>query len=363
MLLSDQHRADVLGAAGHPVVLTPSLDALAAEATLFESAYCQGTLCLPARASLLTGRYVRDHGVPNNSSRLAGGLHTAVEALKLVGYHTAAIGDLHLYPPEVTDGQVRMRDYGFAEVRQISGKAALGMDAWAGEQAVRWIESAERRSPFFVWIGFPGPRDPWDAPVDVADASRKYFANLTTLDVAIGRVVEALRSCQLLDSSWIIYTSDHGEMLGSHGLFGSKVFYEAAVRVPMIIRPPGGGPHRKFSDLVEHVDLSATMLDIAGARPASGAPGRTLADIAEGSRATGRSVVVSEILGFGMWRTERHKLVVRERGESPVQFFDLVNDPDEEHNLVSDPDSGDLIGDLMHDYVHRFLASSPFRPR
>lgn len=461
LLLSDQHRADVLGAAGHPVVQTPNLDNLAAEGALFERAYCQGPLCVPARASLLTARYVRDHGVPNNASRLAGGLHTVVEAIKDVGYHTAAIGDMHLYPyrPDVADGLATMRGYGFAEVSQIAGKLASGqvrseytdhlarhglldtyrefvrahtemgappgseplwnvdpsplpaahyIDTWVGEKAVGWIESADRRRPFLLWVGFPGPRYPWDAPAEfveqyhdaditlddarrpdvpgdgpfkalvetalrlsgsgaatdetIREVRRHYFANLTLIDTEIGRILAALRRRGLDGSTWVIYSADHGEMLGSHGLFASMVFYEPAVKVPLIIRPPGGGPGRRFADMVEHVDLSATLLDIAGARPLPGAPGRTLADVAEGSRATGRSVVISENFGFGMWRTERYKLVVHERQQLPVQFFSLVDDPDEDHNLVSDPGYAEVVGDLMYDHVRRFLASSSFRP-
>jgi arylsulfatase len=466
LLLSDQHRADVLGAAGHPVVQTPNLDDLAAVGALFESAYCQGPLCVPARASLLTGRYVRDHGVPNNTSRLAGGLHTVVEAIKDVGYHTAAIGDMHLYPyqPDVATGLTTMRGYGFAEVSQIAGKLASAqvrseytdhlaghglldtyrdfmrarapqtqaggttsaeiepmwnvspsplpaehyIDTWVGKKATDWIASADRRRPFLLWVGFPGPRYPWDAPAEfveqyrdagialddgsqpdtpgngpfkalvetalrlsgsgaatdktIREVRRHYFANVTVIDVEIGRIVGALRRRELDGSTWIIYSSDHGEMLGSHGLFSNMVFYEPAVKVPLIIRPPGGGPGRRFADLIEQVDLSATLLDIAGARPLPGAPGRTLADVAEGSRATGRSVVVSENFGFGMWRTERYKLVVEERQQLPVQLFDLIEDPDEDHNLVSDPDYGDIVGDLMYDYVRRFLATNSFPP-
>jgi arylsulfatase len=466
VLLSDQHRADILGAAGHPVVQTPNLDDLASQGALFERAYCQGPLCVPSRVSLLTGRYVRDHGVTNNASRLATGLRAVVEAIKEVGYHTAAIGEMHLYPylPDVADGLTTMRGYGFAEVSQIAGKLASGqvrseysdhlarhglldtyrdfmrarapaarderttpagleplwnvdpsplpaahyIDRWVGEKTAGWIESADRRRPFLLWVGFPGPRHPWDAPAEfveryrdadialedagrpdvpgdgpfkalaeaafrlsgsgaatdetVREVRRHYFANLTVIDAEIGRIVGALRRRELDGSTWIIYSSDHGEMLGSHGLFGSMVFYEQSVKVPLIIRPPGGGLDSRFAELIEQVDLSATLLDIAGAKPVPGAPGRTLADVAEGSRATGRSVVVSENFGFGMWRTERYKLVVHERQQLPVQFFDLIDDPDENHNLVSDPGYGDVVGDLMHDYVRRFLASSSFRP-
>jgi arylsulfatase len=210
-LLSDQHRADVVGAAGHPVVQTPNLDALAATGTLFGWAYCQGPLCVPARVSLLTERYVRDHGASSNKLAPVPGLPTMVEAIRDAGYHTAAIGKMHLYPhpADMADGLPVMHGYGFVEADEIGGKlassrvasayprhlAARGLqdqyrnfvrrrapyarapanwslppwtvdpsrlpaadyiDAWTGDRAARWIENRRGDQPFFLRVGFPG---------------------------------------------------------------------------------------------------------------------------------------------------------------------------------------------------------------
>jgi arylsulfatase len=450
-LFSDQHRADVLGAAGHPVVRTPHLDGLAAEGTLFESAYCQGPLCMPARASLLTGRYVRDHGVVDNRTTLADGLPTMVQAISDAGYHTATIGKMHLYPhlSDVDDGLPVMRGYGFAEVHEIAGKLASGkvrseytdhlvrrglydtyrdyvfrraprthrpgnsaapslpmwtvdptplpaedhIDNWVGERAARWVEATDGRRPFFLWVGFPGPHNPWDAPVEyvdqyrtadieldttrrpevpadgplkpfleaflaysdsatltderIAEVRRHYFANVTLIDAAIGRILGALRERGLDGDTWVVYSTDHGEMLGTHGLFNKMVFYEPSVRVPLIIRPPGGDTAHRFGGLVEHVDLTSTLVELAGAKPIPDAPGQSLAGVLTGEQAPGREVVVSENFGFAMWRTERYKLVVHEPQRLAVQLFDLAADPDENQNLVDDPDHADLVEELM----------------
>lgn len=445
-LFSDQHRADVIGAAGHPVVRTPHLDRLAAEGTLFENAYCQGPLCMPSRASLLTGRYVRDHGVVNNRTALTDGLPTMVQAISDAGYHTATIGKTHLYPhrPDVSSGLAVLRGYGFAEVHETAGKLASGkvrseytnhltrlglydtyrefvrhralrqalpmwtvtpsplpaadhIDSWIGEQAARWIEAADGRQPFFLWVGFAGPHNPWDAPIDFVDqyrdadiepdstrrprvpadgplkpfletllrysdsatltdertieVRRHYFANVTLIDAAVGRILDALRGRGMDGDTWVIYSTDHGEMLGTHGLFAKMVFYEPSVRVPLIIRPPGGGPARRFAGLVEHVDLTATLIELAGAKPLPGAPGRSLTD----SGATGRDVVVSENFGFGMWRTDRYKLVVHEPRQAAIQLFDLAADPDENHDLIGDPGHVGLVDELMRTHVTPFL--------
>lgn len=462
-LLTDQHRADVLGAAGHPVVRTPNLDRLAAEGTLFENAYCQGPLCVPARASLLTERYVRDHGASTNRKAPVAGLPTMVQAIRDAGYHTTAIGKMHLYPhlPDVADGLAVMRGYGFEEVDEVGGKLASGrvhsayaehladhgllqtyrefvgsrspwrrgrspapdtalpawtvdpsplpsahyLDRWVGDRAVRWIDARADQRPFFLWVGFPGPHDPWDAPAEYVDqyrdidipldstrrpdvpedgplkgfletflfysssetltdervreVRRHYFANVTLIDEAIGRILDALRRRGLDDNTWVIYSTDHGEMLGTHGFLNKMVFYEPSVRVPLIFRPPGGGPARRFGGMVEHVDLSATLRELAGAGELQGSAGQSLAGLLAGRPQDGRAVVTSENFGFGMWRTGRYKLVVHEQQQLPVQLFDLLDDPDEERNRVDDAGHQEVLDDLMKTYVRPFLAAAP----
>jgi arylsulfatase len=181
----------------------------------------------------------------------------------------------------------------------------------------------------------------------ITEVRRHYFANVTLIDAAIGRILGALRERGLDGNTWVVYSTDHGEMLGTHGLFNKMVFYEPSVRVPLIIRPPGGGTGRRFGGLVEHVDLTSTLVELAGAKPIPNAPGRSLAGVLAGEPAPGRDVVVSENFGFAMWRTERYKLVVHEPRCLAVQLFDLAADPDENHNLVDDPDHADLVEELM----------------
>jgi choline-sulfatase len=464
-LLTDQHRADVIGAAGHPVVRTPNLDALAAQGTSFDGAYCMGPLCMPSRTSLLTGRYVRDHGVVNNRTEMSGPLPTIVQSIRDAGYLTATIGKMHLYPHRgsVAEGLDIMRGYGFEHVNEIGGKLAstkvrsgytdhlaeLGLldtyrdfarrrapivsflpnqptgrkptwavdptplpsaayiDNWVGDQAVNWIDSVGGERPFFLWVGFPGPHDPWDAPAEYVEqyrdaeitldtttrpeipadgplkefldaflaystsqtltderaieVRRHYFANVTLIDAAIGRIVEALRRRGLDEETWIVYSTDHGEMLGTHGLLNKMVFYEPSVRVPLIIRPPGGSRARRFTGLIEHLDLSTTLVEVAGGKPVPDTEGRSLTGLIESG--TGREVVVSENFGFGMWRTERYKLVVHEAQRLPVQLFDLAEDPAEDRNQVNDPAQRQVVADLMDAYVNPFLDQAQARTR
>jgi hypothetical protein len=130
VLMSDQHRADMMGCAGDPAVKTPVMDRLAAEGVRFSRAICQGPLCMPARASLLTERYVRDHGVFQNNSEVDLELPTGVQSLREAGYHTAVIGKTHLWAHgdrgriPVSEMRDRLVHYGFDEVHETVGKLA-----------------------------------------------------------------------------------------------------------------------------------------------------------------------------------------------------------------------------------------------
>jgi choline-sulfatase len=472
VVMSDQHRADMMGCAGDAGVLTPNLDQLAATGVRFSRVSCQGPLCMPARASFLTERYVRDHGVYTNWAEVSPEWPTYLHALRGAGYHTALIGKAHLYRDEVHSAAhidefaPRLEALGFAEVRETgdkfapeipnrytdflrdrglldvyrrhiadrsyqgeneSGRGATKrvpmwdatpldvpldayVDAWHGDQVVRWLRDYDRDVPFFLFAGFPGPHDPWDAPqaaidryegveismprstrrpdvdragpygrllrafLHLADTDtmtddairgmrRAYSADVSVIDEAVGAIVAALDAKGVLDDTWIVYTSDHGEMAGGHGLMSKCVLYEGAVRVPLIVRPPGGCAPHVVDALVEHVDVPATVRDIADAPEVPGSEGRSLLGyLGRDQPLPRRRVSISENWGFASFETEGHRLVVEEDSATPCQLFDLADDPAEDHNRVGDPACAALVEELMAAHVRPFLATPPVRP-
>jgi arylsulfatase len=475
LFMSDQHRGDIMGCAGDNVVKTPHLDRLAAEGIRYDSVFCQGPLCMPARASFLTERYVRDHGVLQNQPDTPTNLPTFLHSLQARGYHTCCIGKMHLWVHGGTrdDGRRthdtreridQMRAYGFDEPIETVGKlasvaikseysdhlearglygtyqewvaarmyAGAGgttpagrphwalssaasnpvsgadyIDAWHGQRVARWVEEYDRAEPFFLWVGFPGPHDPWDAPGDFVDLYRNvpmpmpgslrrpdlpetgpfrsflnyflnthsdspnltdeaiekirryYYANVTVIDQAIGSILAALERRGLLENTWVIYTSDHGEMMGEHRMLTKMVFYEPSVRVPLLIRPPAGSKTQVVTDLVEHFDVSATIRTLAGAGADTGEAafeGRPLLDPNGGLHDLTRVAVHSENFGLGMVRTTTHKLVFWEDTQEVVQLFDLVADPFEDDNLVGTSAAVEVLGELQQHLVAPFLA-------
>jgi choline-sulfatase len=467
VVMADQHRGDMLGCAGDAGILTPNLDALASRGVRFSRVSCQGPLCMPARASFMTERYVRDHGVYTNWAEIPEDSPTYVWALREAGYHTAMLGKAHLYRDEIREAAhidefaPRLQALGFTEVhetgdkfapeipnrytdhlrdrglldayrRHIADRSYQGdnetgqnatkrvpmwdatpmpvpladyVDAWHGDLAVQWIEQYERAEPFFLFVGFPGPHDPWDAPREAvaryADVEvsmprstqrpdtdgtgryaallnsflwlsdtetmtedairgmrRAYSADITVIDDAVGRILLALERKGLRDDTWVIYTSDHGEMGGNHGMMSKCVLYEPAVRVPLIVQPPGGCDAQVVDGLVDHLDVPATIREIAGAPAIEGSEGRSLLDQGGAERA----VSISENWGFASFETTRHKLVVDEDACEPCQLFDLGEDPNEDRNLLADPLAKPVVEEMMETYVRPFFTVAPARP-
>jgi arylsulfatase len=472
VIMSDQHRADMMGCAGDLHVQTPHLDVLSARGVRFSSVSCQGPLCMPARASFMTERYVRDHGVYTNWADIPLDSPTYVGALQAAGYHTTLIGKAHLYRDDM--GEVahvdqmapRLQQLGFTEVHetgdkfaskstanaytdhlrdrglldayqqhiadrsyqgeQESGQGATKripmwdatpmpipldayIDTWHGDVAARWIQTYDRADPFFLFVGFPGPHDPWDAPAEalarygdgevtfprsttrpdtsaagtygrllkaflkladtdtmtttaIAGMRRAYCADVSVIDDAVGRILAALEQRGLLDDTWIVYTSDHGEMAGDHGLLSKCVLYTGAVKVPLIVQPPGGCSPEVVDDLVEHLDVPATLRAIAGAPDIVGSEGRSLLGHLTGDRTDPRTVSVSENWGFAAFETADHKLIVDEDSGLPCQLFDKAADPVEDTNLVASSAYATTLDQLMASIVLPFLATRPARP-
>ncbi|UCH34672.1 MAG: sulfatase-like hydrolase/transferase [Armatimonadota bacterium] len=455
LLMSDQHRGDALSCEGHPVVRTPALDAVAAQGCRFTRAYTTSPLCMPARASLATGRYNHNHGMIGNLAcvinpeerRRSVGL-----ALQHAGYTSAFVGKHHLLPqPAGYDMRKAAgflkREFGFDHLVQVMGKFGsmradcdwtaqlkeLGLldvhrddyrerkrqpvyfakpsplprdeqcDSFTGRKAIEWLASAPPQ-PFFLWVSFPGPHDPWDAPgeygemydpadmplpiawsdtlqgkparqrerserggmpaleeSDVKPMAAQYYGLVSNIDDWCGRILAALRESGVLDNTVVIYTSDHGEMLGDHRLVNKSVFYEGSARIPLLAadyRGPALGA--VCSTPAEIIDPYRTILALAGVEPPDGTFGKDLMPLARGDATCGDGAAFSELGSACMVRAGRWKYVHDPRAGGAQELYDLEDDPEELRNLVGDVEYR-AVADEMRSRLLDWLVATDAR--
>ena len=181
--------------------------------------------------------------------------------------------------------------------------------------------------------------------------TRSYYASLAWTDHCIGELLAALDRAGQTGDTLVIYTSDHGELLGQHGLLKKQVFYEGAVRVPCLLRWPGRIEPRTIADVVQHIDLVPTLieqLDLdAPAAPVP--PGRSLGPLlAGGSDPSRPGLAIAELAG----RDELHWMACDGRfkyawhGREGQALFDLGLDPGETRNLAGDPEHAARAAEL-----------------
>jgi arylsulfatase len=447
-IFADQHRHDILGCAGHPLVQTPHIDAIASEGVRFTRTWCQSPICQPSRASVITGRYAHEIGVIHNTGGFDPEWPTVMKQLQEVGYETATIGKTHYhesYQPPKADGDIDMRsnegfvksfgwDYVLEEYdkylhaarrlstpytdhlsehgmldeyrAQIKGAFRLTPEHWRGQTSVlpqeldltsfladeanQWLRQRSTEKPFMLKLAFVQPHVPlisdpvWseyyaDADIQVpvlnpAQASnkhwgkslsllaehsqaqmmdhdfvkagiRQYLGMVSLVDQKVGEVLATLDELGQLDNTWIIYTSDHGEMLGDHKLWAKMNFYHGSVQVPLIIRPPGGALHRDEDALVELTDVTATLADIGGAEAPAGGHGESLLPALE-RPILGREFVHSRIGDFAGIRNSSHRLTMKVKNEVACELFNMIDDPGELVNLVDEQHEKECVDDL-----------------
>ena len=198
----------------------------------------------------------------------------------------------------------------------------------------------------------------------VLAGARQYYAMVSLIDQRIGELLALLEARGQLDNTWVVYCSDHGEMLGDHGLMAKMNFYRSSVRVPLIIRPPAGAGARVGaveSAPVQAFDVAATLLDAGNAASLNGAPARSLLPFVTGDADAERDAAphdwaISMIrmrpgtptwqaITDGQWRATFNA----DTGEAS-ELFDLGADPDEATNLVGEPAASEMLG-ALHDQL------------
>ncbi len=466
-ITADQWRGDCLSTAGHGAVRTPTVDALAAEGTLFQRHYANAVPCGPSRASLHTGMYLHNHRSGTNGTPLDFRFSNWALESRARGYDPVLFGYTHTAPdprylaaddPRLgTDEGVLpgitpivdmathcgpWRDWLQARGYDLPDDhgATYGQKAAGGggpdvprpslyradhtdtyflvQSAMDYIEAASKADGpgFLVHLSLRAPHPPWVAAapyharhdlnalpacVRHADADTEgsahpwldlhlrrgrnrahedpirhrllqasYYGLMAEVDDNLGRLFAYLRGLGVWEETLIVFTSDHGEQMGDHWMYGKAGFFDQSYHVPMVIRWPGGPIGRRVAQFTEHVDVMPTLLEWLGIDAPRQCDGHSLSPFLTGDvpvrdwrdaahwQFDFRGAEVESALGLAqedclidVVRDGKHKYV-HFAAKLPPLLYDVAQDPGEMNNLAGDPSRRADLGD----YAARLLS-------
>ena len=345
-LVGEGLRSDEFSMEGNKILHTPNLDRIGQEGCTFKNSFVVNALCLPSRATMLTGLYSHTTGaVSNIEGSLPARFHLVSDLLHDAGYETAFLGKSHIegalldhywdyyfgfegqadyYRPVIVEG--RRGQYG--KEQQYEGEY---VDTLLTRKAVEWLKQP-RDKPFVIFLWFYAPHSPFYRPKDmvndfngvpipvpstfdedksdyagkpraVAQADNQigsaevysddprsleelvkdHYVGVQDNDRNVGAIFSELERQGVMDRTAVLLSSDHGFFLGEHHFYDKRLMYEPSIRVPMMIRyPKRVHAGTKAEEMVLNLDMAPTLLDIAGVKIPSEMQGKSVMPIAEG---------------------------------------------------------------------------------
>ncbi len=417
VFFTDQQRWDTTGVHGNPLDLTPNFDRLAREGTHVAHSFTCQPVCAPARSSLQTGLYATRTGVFRNGIALSDDTPTLAHHFGAAGYATGYIGKWHLAGEEPVSAPRRggydfwlgsnaleftsdtYRTVMYDNDGQPVSLPGYRVDALT-DAAIRFVD-ARKEDPFFLFVSYLEPHHqnhlddypPPDGyrerytgrwvPPDLAALGGSthahlggYYGMVKRLDEALGRLLDALRSLDLLDNTIVLCTSDHGCHFKTRNAEYKRSCHEASIRVPTALRGPGFDGGGRVGELVSLVDLPPTLLGAAGLPVPPAMQGRSLLPLLRGERAGWPDdvfVQISESQVGRAVRTRRWKYSVvapdkdgncdAASDEYAEEFlYDLQADPHELTNLVGAASHRAVADALRERLIARMVAAGEAAP-
>ena len=415
-LFADDQRADAIGASGNTYIKTPNIDNLAKNGVRFTSSYVMGghhgAISAPSRAMLMSGKslfHVYDK---------LEGVHTMPMHFAENGYETFGTGKWHngtkTFETSFQKGKnvfiggmadhynVPCQDLGADHHLTSPVKKGFSTDLFA-DAAIGFINeyaNSEREHPFFCYVAFTAPHDPrsprkdyigmyppesiplpgnfkalhpfafdqldirdenlapWPrTPEIIQESIADYYALITHLDAKVGEIIETLKKEGLFDNTIIVYASDNGLAIGSHGLLGKQDLYEHSMNVPLIISGPGIPKNKVTHALVYLYDLFPTLSDLCNIPQPNGIDGKNLVPImmgkSEGVRNTLYTAYRNTVRAI---RTNDYKLIYYPQ-RLYNQLFNLKQDPLEINNLAYLPDFETKKNEMMQLLKEAYTAN------
>lgn len=414
MLMTDQMHKYALGTIS-PFVQTPNLDRLASEGTIFTNAYSNNPVCTPFRGILFSGCYSKDNHVQENRDFISGNELCLADEMHLLGYDTSFVGKLHLgetgnqpvpekfraghrhflgyqcyneFQNDVCFYDEEEKEYRY-EGHRTDITATLGME--------RMRELAKTGKPFLHTIFFQAPHypeqpspyyekiyDDIEIPLpecyneiepftptcsprnvrpiencpnyqkyggDIQKYLKLYYAMVSQIDANVGRILDELERLGIAKDTAVIFSSDHGDMQGSHGMKNKCLPYERSCGIPLIIKVPGIKQQPIVDIPVSAVDFYPTCLDIVGGKSRKDLPGASLLPLIS-SKETKHPDVFAENHNnehdWYMLRDKQFKLVVNASSLEIYELFDMENDSIESRNLAFMPEYETTCEELLH---------------
>jgi alpha-L-rhamnosidase len=416
-ILTDDQRFDSLGYAGNDIIQTPEMDKLAQQGVYFENALVTTPICSASRASIFSGLYERTHRYKFGPEPLRPEYveQSYPVLLKSAGYYTGFYGKFGVRMPSpeamfdeydsfyVDDEPDRP---GYYNVDKTLDGEAVHLTRYVGQKALDFIETAPRDDPFALSLSFnaphahdeseqqyfwqdevahlyqgmtmPGPalagdeyferlpeavrngfnRERWkwryDTPEKYQHSVKGYFRMLAGIDLEIAKIRSKLAETGLDDNTVIIFMGDNGYFLGERQLAGKWLMYDRSIRVPLMIFDPRVGVHRDIEDMALNIDVTATILDLAGIEIPSSYHGKSLVPIVNGDTETlSRDTVLIEHLwdfenippSEGV-RTNEWKYLRYVNEPGIEEMYNLHEDPEETKNLALNPDHQETLEEL-----------------
>ncbi len=420
-LMTDQQRWDAMSCTSD-WVRTPNMDRIANEGTLFTQCITTTPVCVPSRLTLATGRYPHNTNVWTHQPYvMPADTNNWMRAIRNLGYRTSLFGKTHLHTHigDLREKEDLLHAWGLDDVDEIGGPRASATvmshmtamwdekglldryrtdvtdrfankpyvvrpsslpledyyDVYIGQKAKKYLESYRRDEPWFCWVSFGGPHEPWDTPEpyasiydpssmpeaiskqpndphrpqgfadeisngkwspvfeegEVSAIRANYAGNVTLIDDQIGEILNVIEARGEMDNTIIAFTSDHGEMNGDHGLIYKMNFYDASLRVPLMVKTPNSKGGIVNKSMVENSDLGPTLVELAGGSLDYQQFSISFASSLDGSEH--REDGLSEILGEFMLINQEWKIGLNKEGLTYL-MFDRKNDPQESRNLT-----------------------------